>query len=64
MLLHFEQFTGKDDCTDDGPDYMGNLTLKFEKQKIVDVLLDMVSDDDVITPNMTGRLNGSLNATQ
>lgn len=62
----FEPFTGKqekDDCTDEGPDGMDDLTLKFDRQKVVDALPDTVSDGDVITLNMTGRLIDSLGAT-
>ena len=54
----FEPFTGKVDafdCTDEGPDGFLDLTLKFDKQAVLDTL-GPVADGDVIVLHLTANL--------
>lgn len=54
----FEPFTGKqdrDDCTEEGPDGIDDLTLKFSSQEVSNHLSANV--DDVVVVEVTGELN-------
>lgn len=57
----FEPFTGKedrDDCTEEGPDGIDDLTLKFDSREVNDALSDAGAQvGDVVVVEVTGELD-------
>ena len=50
------------DCTDEGPDGLLDLTLKFDKQEVIEALGD-VSDGDCLVLTLTGNLKDEFGGT-
>jgi hypothetical protein len=61
----YEPFTGKEDCmdcTDEGPDGITDLTLKFSRQAIV-AAVGEVEDGDCVVLTLTGNLKEEFGGT-